>query len=170
MLVRMTTTTAGSIDRVSRWFLSDDLYGDERERLRWYEGIAISATLQCIAVPWAAAVLVWVLGRPVVLPLAVIIGLMYVLTVLVTGYVKSRRVETVAVRWTPKRIALGALGGLPYVAFMIGCLHAYDHPSDSVLGSIVGAAVGGGLGLLLVVRRTRQARAQEAAAATADED
>jgi uncharacterized membrane protein YbaN (DUF454 family) len=163
----MTTTTTASMDRVSRWLLSDDLYGDERERLRWYEGIAMAAAVQWIVVPWAAAVLVWVLGRPAVLPLAVIMVLMYVPTVLVNGYVKSRRVETVAVRWTPKRIALGVLGGLPYIVFLIGCLRGQG---DTVTGAVVGAAVGAGLGVLLIARRVRQTRAQEAAAAAADED
>ena len=44
------------LDRVVRWSLDSDgdFYGDERERLRWYEGIATAASLQWLAIPWAA--------------------------------------------------------------------------------------------------------------------
>ena len=41
------------IDRVVRWNLdldgSDAIYGDERERLRWYEGITTAASLLNLA-------------------------------------------------------------------------------------------------------------------------
>jgi hypothetical protein len=48
------------LDRVVRRHLDfdGDLYGDERERLRWYEGIATAASLQWLAIPWVAAILV----------------------------------------------------------------------------------------------------------------
>jgi uncharacterized membrane protein YbaN (DUF454 family) len=161
----MTTTAAGSMDRVSRWFLSDDLYGDERERLRWYEGMAVATTIQWIAVPWAAVVLVWIFGRPALVPLAVILVLMYIPTALVGVYVRRRRVETVAVRWTAKRIALGVLGGLPYVVFVVEFFYPRQH-----LSAAVGAVVGAGIGVAAMAWKARQARTQEAAAAAADED
>jgi uncharacterized membrane protein YbaN (DUF454 family) len=164
------TTSTGSMDRVSRWFLSDDLYGDERERLRWYEGMAVAATIQWIAVPWAAAVLVWVLGRPTVLPLAIVMALMYLPTLLTGGYVRARRVETMAVRWTPKRVALGVLGGLPYLVFLVGALYPYDHSSDTMRGAVLGGVIGAGLAVGLVVQQARRIRAREAAAAVEDED
>ena len=54
------------IDRVVHWHLDfdGDIYGDEREHLRWCEGMATAASLQWLAIPWAAAVLVRPLGRP----------------------------------------------------------------------------------------------------------
>ncbi|GAA2621869.1 hypothetical protein [Paractinoplanes durhamensis] len=61
--------TTNVLDRVVRWNLDldGDLYGDERERLRWYEGIATAASLQSILIPWSAAVMVWPLGKPAAL-------------------------------------------------------------------------------------------------------
>jgi phosphotransferase system glucose/maltose/N-acetylglucosamine-specific IIC component len=150
---------------VTRWMLSDDLYGDERERLRWYEGTAIAAAVQWIAVPWAAVVLAAVYGRPALVPLGVILVLMYLSTMLTGAYVRRRRVETVAVRWTAKRIGLGVLGGLPYVVFVIQWFYPRDHFSV-----VVGATLGAALGVVLMARKARQVRAQEAAAAAADED
>ena len=154
----MTTSTAN-------WLLSDDLYGDERERLRWYEGIAMAATVQWIAVPWAAVALVGIYGRSVIVPLAVILVLMYIPTTLVGAYVRRRRVETVAVRWTPKRIALGVLGGLPYVVFVIEVFYPRQQ-----LSAVVGGGIGAAIGFVAMIWKARQARAQEAVAAAADED
>ena len=52
-----------------------------------------------------------------------------------------------------------------YVVFVIQCFYPRDHWS-----AVVGAAVGAGLGVVLMVRKARHTRAEEAAAAAADED
>src|SRR5688500_14395530 len=100
------------LDRVVRWNLDLDgdgtIYGDERERLRWYEGIATAASLQWLAIPWAAAVLVWVLGRPSVLPLAVVLAALIVPMAVCTAYVRRRRVDTEVHSWNRKRVLLAA--------------------------------------------------------------
>ena len=86
------------LDRVVRWGLDsdgNDFYGDERERLRWYEGIATAASLQWLAIPWAAAVLVWPLGMPSVLPLTVMLVLLVVPMAMCMAYVHRRW-------WTPR--------------------------------------------------------------------
>src|SRR3712207_9477580 len=98
-MIGMTTSDLARVpllDRIVRWNLDTDgdMYGDERERLRWYEGIATAASLQWIGVPWAAAVLVWVLGRPAVLPLAVVLAVLYLPILLCTVYVRRRRGDT----------------------------------------------------------------------------
>ena len=71
--------TTSLVERFFRWNLDldGDFYGDERERYRWYEGTAIAASVQGMAVPWSAAVMVWSLGRPAVLPLAVVLVLIW---------------------------------------------------------------------------------------------
>ncbi|HLL67794.1 MAG TPA: hypothetical protein VK453_19075 [Micromonosporaceae bacterium] len=147
----MTTTVAAStgrttiFDRIARWTLDSDgdLYGDERERLRWYEGIAFAANLQWIAVPWAAAVLVWTLGRPAVLPLAVVLATMYLPMMLCYGYVQRRRVDTTVRQWTAKRVILMLLGGPPYVLFVFGCMYAVLPAESSFLrGARIGAVMG----------------------------
>jgi DNA-binding XRE family transcriptional regulator len=118
---RMTTTV---LDRFVRWNLDfdGDLYGDERERLRWYEGTAVSHSLQSIALPWAAAILIWPLGRPAIVPLGVLLTLLVLANWLTTGYVSRRRVETVPRHWSAKRILFSTLTGLPFVVFCIGVL------------------------------------------------
>jgi len=163
------------LDRVVRWNLdfdgNGDIYGDERERLRWYEGIATAASLQWLAIPWAAAALVWPLGKPSVLPLTIVLVLLVIPMVLCTVYVRRRRVDTEVHAWTGKRVLWSVLGSLPYVIFVIGALYAHDPESSTWLGAIVGAVFGGTIGIVASVVRIRRRRRQEAlAAASGDED
>jgi hypothetical protein len=170
----MTTTM---LDRVVSWNLDldGDLYGDERERLRWYEGMATAASLQWILVPWVAAILVWILGRGSVLPLGVILAVMYLPMVLSLNYVRGRRVNTTVRSWSPKRILLAVLGVPPYPLFILGACRAYEAFNESLLrGIAVGAVIGGAGGAAFAVIRSRQLRRAEARALAAgaieDED
>jgi hypothetical protein len=169
----MTTTV---IDRFVRWTLDldgGDLYGDdERERLRWYEGIATAAQVQAIAIPWAAAIAVWVFGEPAVVPLLIILAVQLVPAFLSTLYVQGRRVDTTPRSWSGKRIFLGVLAGLPYVVFAKGALYEHSPDSSTWVGSIFGAVLGGSIGVAMIVHKTRRRRREEAraAAGTGDDD
>jgi len=163
----MTTTI---LDRVVHWNLDlgGDMYGDERERYRWYEGIAAAASMQWLAVPWAAAVMVWPLGRSSVLPLAVVLVAMFIPIWICGNYVRRRRVETLPRVWSAKRVILGILGGTPYAVFFVGALHAYDPAGATWKGAAIGGVLGGVLGLVVQVRQSRRRRRLEATAV--DED
>jgi len=165
---RMTTTV---LDRFFRWNLDfdGDLYGDERERLRWYEGMAVSNSLQSMALPWAAAILIWPLGRPAIVPLGALLVLLVLANWLTTVYVSRRRVETVPRHWSPKRILFSTLTGLPIVVFGIGALRAWQPDSSAWQGGIVGATVGGAVGLVWSALQVRNRRRREAAI-VGDED
>lgn len=163
--------TATLLDRMVRWNLDldGDSYGDERERLRWYEGMAFAAVLQWITVPWAAAVLVWPLGRPAVLPLAVVLVATAIPMALSTAYVRRRRVEPVPVRWTPQWALAWLLTALPYVIFVVGAYYVDDPESTTWMGAAVGSVVGGLVAVVLVLRLARDRRRREAASAGDDE-
>jgi Flp pilus assembly protein TadB len=164
----MTTTL---LDRVVHWSLDldGDIYGDERERLRWYEGMATASALQSIAIPWAAAVMVWVLGRPSVLPLSVLLALLLVPTWLAAAYVRSRRVDTVPRRWSGKRVLISTLSVLPIVVFLIGVEYVRSPQSSTWQGAIVGVTMGGGIGWAMTAAKVRRRR-REDAAIVGDED
>jgi membrane associated rhomboid family serine protease len=154
------------LDRVVRWSLDPDgdLYGDERERLRWYEGIATAANLQWVALPWAAAILVWLLGRSAVLPLAVVLAVLYLPMVLCAAYVKRRRVDTAVPRWSAKRIVLTILTIVPYVLFIVGACYAYrEQDPDLYRGAAIGGVFGGALGITISIVQSRRRRRREAA-------
>jgi hypothetical protein len=164
----MTTTV---LDRFVRWNLDPggDLYGDERERLRWYEGIAVSNSVQSIALPWAAAILIWPLGRPAVVPLGVLLTLLVLANWLTAVYVSRRRVDTVPRHWSPKRILLSTLTGLPVVVFAIGAMRAWQPDTNMWQGGVVGAAVGAVFGVAWAAQQVRRHRRREAAI-VGDED
>ncbi|MCO8270906.1 hypothetical protein M1L60_09910 [Actinoplanes sp. TRM 88003] len=164
----MTTTI---LDRIVRWNLDldGDWYGDERERYRWYEGIAAAASMQWVAVPWAAAIMVWPLGRPSVIPLAVVLVAMFVPMLVCMWYVRSRRVETTPRVMDTRRVVWGLIGGLPYAVFLVGALRAYGPDDSTWIGAAVGGVVGGLGGLVAQFVQSRRRRRQEALAA-ADED
>ncbi|MBL7253716.1 hypothetical protein [Paractinoplanes lichenicola] len=164
----MTTTI---LDRVVHWNLdlSGDLYGDERERYRWYEGISAAASMQWMVVPWVAAIMVWPLGRSSVIPLAVVLVAMFVPIAICGWYVRSRRVDTVPRSWGPKRVVLSLIGGLPYAVFLVGALRAYDPDGYTWIGAAAGGVIGGVGGLVGQVVQSRRRRQLEAASA-ADDD
>ena len=162
--------TTNTLDRIVAWSIDPDLYGDERERLRWLEGTAMAAALQWFGIPAAAAVLVWILGRPAVLPLAVVLVVLYVPIVLCQVYVSRRRVETVPKRWTLKRVLLTTVMVAPYVAFILGCSAAYA-PASFARGMGQGAIGGIVLAVAMFAVQTRLRNRREAAAlAAGDED
>jgi hypothetical protein len=163
----MTTTI---LDRVVHWNLDldGDIYGDERERYRWYEGIATAASLQWLVVPWSAAVMVWPLGRTAVLPLAVVLVLMWIPMVLCTIYVRRRRVDTAPRSWGAKRVFLTVAGSLPYAVFLIGAFYVYDPAGSVWRGALVGGVLGAVLGGASQIAQSRRRRRQDALAG--DED
>ncbi len=163
----MTTTI---LDRVVRWNLDrdGDMYGDERERFRWYEGISAAASMQWIAVPWAAAIMVWPLGRPSVLPLAIVLVAMFIPMWICTLYVRRRRVETLPRSWSARRVFWGIVGGVPYAVFMVGALYAYEPDGSTWKGAAIGGVLGGAGGLVAQVVQSRRRRRAEADAP--DED
>jgi hypothetical protein len=163
--------TATLLDRVVHWHLDldGDIYGDERERLRWYEGITTAASLQWLAIPWAAAIMVWPLGRPAVLPLAVVLVALLLPMSLCAVYVRRRHVHTrpplvldraTATRhWSRKRLLLCILGGLPFVLFLIGALYVWNPDSPDWQGAAIGGAIGvaGAAASALTAGRRREA-------------
>jgi uncharacterized membrane protein AbrB (regulator of aidB expression) len=157
------------VDRVVRWNLDIDdsgrIYGDERERFRWYEGIVAAAQMQWLALPWAAAILVWWLGQPVVLPLSVMLVALLIPAIMCVAYVRRRQVDTELPAWTRKRVVLSVLSTVPLSGFIVGAMYAYSnrHPAiwvhalaGAVVGLVVSAAAAAG-------RRRRWRRTDESA-------
>ena len=158
------------LDRVVQWNLDydGDLYGDERERYRWYEGIAAASSLQSVLIPSAAAIMVWPLGKPSVLPLTVVLVALWVPLLLSTAYVRGRRVDTTPRSWSTKRILVTVLGVAPYVVFLVGALYVYDPQGDTWRGAAFGGVLGALLGAVATIVKSRRRERLEATAG--DED
>ncbi|GIF18382.1 hypothetical protein BJ973_008657 [Actinoplanes tereljensis] len=162
--------TTDVLDRVVRWNLDldGDLYGDERERLRWYEGITAASSLQTLLIPWAAAIMVWSLGKPSVVPLAVVMALYWVPLMLSQLYVLRRKVDTTPRGWGAKRVVLLVLTTVPYLGFVVGAMYAWDPDGETWIGAIVGGVVGAVCTVVITNVKIRRRNRLEALAG--DED
>jgi MYXO-CTERM domain-containing protein len=160
---------ARPIDRLVNYVLDvdGDIYGDERERIRWYEGISLAASFQWLAVPWAMAVLVWFADRSTVPFLVAVLTVFYVPILLTTAYVRRKGVRLLPERRNAKYWLITALGGVPYLVFVLGAIAVHDPASSddgSSWGALVGGVVGGALGLLGLAYAERRRRRREDAA------
>ncbi len=164
----------GVLDRLTDWVLDHDgdIYGqDERERYRWYEGIALAASAQWIVVPWTLAALIWFADRNAAILLAIVAGAFYLTMIPATVHVSRKRVETRLVRWTRKRIVLTLLTFPAGPVFVLGCVYAFGNPDAfDLTAALIGGLIGAGVGAAILTARTRARRRQLAAEAGAEQD
>jgi hypothetical protein len=158
----MTSTTASQgpvLRRFADWALDmkGDMYGDEQERLRWYEGISVAASVQWLVVPWGLAWAVWQGGRNAVSYLLAITILFVLPQFFSTVYVLRNRVR-LPTKKNAKYWTFALISGLPYLVIAVGVIRAYDNGLDpaGTRGGIVGAAIGGLLGILFVRRYSKR--------------
>jgi hypothetical protein len=124
------------------------IYGDEQERLRWYEGIAVAASIQWLLVPWVIAAAIWMGGRPVVSYMLAVTAALYIPQLITLRYALKSRVR-LQNQWSAKGVVTGVLSAGGYLAIVAGAVRAYDNGFDPA--GLKGAAVGGPIGLLLAV-------------------
>jgi hypothetical protein len=123
---------------------STAIYGDERDRLRWYESIAVVASVQLIVVPWA------LLGFAIVDATRyepVLWGVFLVFTipwVLATTYVERHRVSPVDYR-SRKAVLTMLATFLPSIAFIVVMVVATN---DAWSGPLIGGLIGGSVGVV----------------------
>ncbi|MGN6243762.1 MAG: hypothetical protein ACTHQ3_08815 [Motilibacteraceae bacterium] len=161
--------TTPLLDRSFRWLLDTDgnLYGDEQERLRWYEGTAAASGVQAVVFPWALAAVTWWQGRAAG-PAVIALGFAYLLPFYVCKvYVARRRVRVFPAGWNRKRMLLTVLTLLPLALSFAGLLHAY---ADTYPDFVRGAAVGGPVGTALAVVMTEWSRRRQLRRELAPED
>jgi hypothetical protein len=165
---------SGVLDRLTRWVLDHDgdIYGvDERERLRWYEGIALAASVQWTLVPWSLAALVWFADRDAAILLAVVAGVFYLTLVPANVHVARTRVETHRVRWSRKRILLTALTFPAGPVFFLGLMRAVGDADALEFGAAtIGGVIGAAIGIALIVARARSRARRLAAEADVEMD
>ena len=99
-------TESSTLERFVSWTLDHDgdIYGDERARLRWYEGITTTASVQWIVVPWALAIMSWTANRRIAVYLAVVAAVFYLPMALGTAYAMRNRIYPAKLAWTRKRV------------------------------------------------------------------
>ncbi len=156
--------SATVIDKLVSWTLDHDgdIYGDERERLRWYEGIAVAASVQWILVPWALAVLAWMADREVAPHLVVVAFVFYAPQFLVSVHLVRTKVDINKVTWHRKRVIATVATALPFLVMVVGLVRAFDEglDPDGLIGGAIGGTVGG-VAAILIARAVARRRVAE---------
>ncbi len=157
--------TPDLLDRFVRWVLDPDgtMYGDERERLRYYESSTFIASLHGVLVPWTLLVCA-VLGGRAVAPVVLAVAAAFVVPwMLGSVHVRRRRVRTTPSRVSSVFVATALLTWLPYPLMVLVVTRQFTAGSESgfvrgfwfgVIGGSIGGAVGG------VIALVRQHRAE----------
>lgn len=138
---------------------STAIYGDERDRYHWYEAIAVGASIQWVAMPWALAILAAIDSDRFGPALWVLFAAWLVPIMVMNAYAQRRRVSEVDYR---SRAAIGTVLStvVPTLAFLAIMLWRsdVDMSPSTWLGSLVGVIVVFLLLVLIgVVRERRRA-------------
>ncbi len=148
------------LDRLTDWILDreGDLYGtDERERERWYEGIAMAASLHWLALPWLVAVLVWFAGAATAHALLAVLAVSLLSILVIDMHVRRGGVQAEPPGRSRKRTALTVAYVLPYPVFLVGYARASGIGFEGAVSGAVTAAVVvlvlTGIGLVMGRRR-----------------
>lgn len=148
-----------------------NIYGDERERIRWYEAIAVVASFQWILLPWALAVMVW-FARPATVPfLVAAFGVFYLPMPLAQLYIRRKGVRQLPDRTGHKYWITFVVSTLPYPIFLIGVIAALSASGGGTAtwwGALVGGIVGGIVGLVQLLRSRQRRRRRDSLPADLD--
>jgi hypothetical protein len=152
-------------EHLAEWLLDrdGDLYGDERERVRWYEAIAVTSSVQSITIPWALAVAVWVAdGKAAASALLAVAVAFYLPLFWSSLYVQRHGVRVYGKKWTTKRLITTVLFVVPYALFFIGRLDSYTGlGGDFARGAWFGAVIGLAAAAVGIQARRRREAARE---------
>ena len=153
-------------DRVVDWVLDHDgdIYGDERARLRWYEGLAFTASVQWILVLWVLAVCAWTApssAAPYLWSIAVAFVIPMYLSLIYAG---RRGVDVTRPLRSRKSKVVQAATGVPLLVFVVGMTIGLDRRSGrswaemnpALRGGAVGGCVGLGIAAAFVVWMRRR--------------
>jgi hypothetical protein len=147
------------LDRFVGWILDPDgvMYGDERERLRYYESSTFVASLHGVLVPWTLLACA-VLGGRAVAPVVIAVAAAFVVPwILGSTHVRRRRVRTTPSRVSTVFVVTALLTWLPYPLLVLVVTRQFTAGSESgfargfwfgVIGGSIGGAVAGVIGLV----------------------
>lgn len=127
-------------DRVVDWVLDYDgeIYGDERSRLRWYEGLAFTASIQWVLVLWVLAACAWKApneAAPYLWSIAIAFVVPMYLSLI---YAARRGVDVRRPTRTGKARIIELVTVAPMLIFVIGMSDIHPTASRVIFGALGG--------------------------------
>jgi hypothetical protein len=167
-----TPSATSLVDRSAAWLLDHDgeIYGDERERLAYYEGTSVASSIQLLLLPWVLAGFAWLgptSAHPALIAVAAVFYLPFVVMVL---YVHRRHVDVNRSMYRSRKTVIVSIAMMiPMLAFVLAITIGADLRSDAagddiadrISAGLVGGVVGGiagGLGAWAFGRRWKRRR------------
>ena len=150
-------STAGPFGRLTHQILDLD-YGDEQERLRYYETYAIAVHLQLIAIPAVGAVVIGVAGRSAIGPVLVMLGVTFAAILPGLIHLGRHNVRTESIAMSERNRGYMAAYALSCSTLIVAVVVRGSRGSGFGGGFRIGAAVGLGLGFAALALATRRQR------------
>ena len=149
-------STTGPLGRLTHQILDLD-YGDEQERLRYYETYAIAIHLQLIALPAVGAVGIGVSGRSATGPVLVMLGIAFAAVFPGLIHLGRHNVRTESIAMSERNRGYMAAYALSCMTLVVAVV-ASGSGSGLGGGFGIGSAVGLGLGFAAVALAARRQR------------
>lgn len=169
------------VDRFTTWLLPDrsPVFGDERDRLHWYEATYLVAGVQWYLLPWALAVMAWVAPPEAAPYIAVLYGLFLLPFPLINIHVARRRVQIKDSDVRSRYVVLGTLlFWLPLPVILLGLTVGLDIRTGTSLETIKEASISAlvwgatasaaAVAVVLLVAAVSRRRSRHAPAAVGD--
>ncbi len=133
-------------------------YGDEQERLRYYEAYAVIVHLQLIMLPIVGAVVVFVAGTSAVVPLLAVLAAFFGSILFGKLHLQRYQVPMELIALSGRNRTYIALYALAWVLFIVAMATAGMDGSSFRSGFAVGALIGAVVGLVTLAIRARRQR------------
>lgn len=149
-------STTGPLGRLTHRILDLD-YGDEQERLRYYETYAIAIHLQLIALPVVGAVVIGVAGRSAIGPVLVMLGMAFAAVLPGLIHLGRHNVRTESIAMSERNRGYMTAYAFSCLTLIVSVV-VWSGGSGLSGGFGIGSAVGLGLGfaaMALAIRRQR---------------
>lgn len=150
--------------RITRLVLDLD-YGDEQERLRYYETYAVAVHLQLIGLPAVGAAVIAVAGRSATGPVLVMLATAFVAILFGLSHLRRHGVRAEVIAMSERNRGYLIAYAISYLA-LVGVIAVRGSRSGFEGGLAIGAASGLVIGLAALGAQARRQRSAEDAPGT----
>lgn len=148
------TVTARTFRQLTHVILDLD-YGDEQERLRYFETYAIVVHLQLIALPVIAAAVIGICGQNAMGPALIMLGAALTAMLIGATHLDRHNVRTESIAISERNRGYLVVYALSLLTVVLACI---ARGSGTTRGIGIGAAVGIIIGLAAIVFAVRHRR------------
>lgn len=134
------TTEPTQVGRFTRRILDLD-YGDEQERLRYYETYAVALHLQLLALPAAGAAVIAVVGDSAIAPVLIMLAAAFLPVMFGLSHLSRHHVRTDAIAMSERNRGFMIAYAISYLC-LVAAIAAHSNLSGLGPGLAIGVVIG----------------------------